>query len=180
MRALQAALSPARAAFAMKRAVVDTHVHAFDLGRFPLPKGVAYLPPAVPAARLNKLGAKHLVIVHPSVYGHDVTPSIDAVQQLGLAKARAIIAFDQDRLPTTQDISAWHAEGVRGVRINLASVGSDPSAEELERVALAHAELIRSFGWVLDFHLHASPHLALLRQFAHKLRCASSSLSQQS
>lgn len=122
----------------MVAAAWDTHVHVIgDADRFPMVADRHYTPgPASVAqleAHLARQGLGRAVIVQPSVYGFDNRCLLDALDQMqGRARGVAVPAPEVD-LATLQ---AWHARGVRGVRINLESSG-DAQAQVLAQ-ALTH------------------------------------------
>jgi predicted TIM-barrel fold metal-dependent hydrolase len=149
---------------------VDTHCHVFELDRFPVSSKAAYKPPNVPARKLQQdTTQKYRVVVHPSAYGVDNEPVLQAVQDLGTEETRAVVVFDPDNMPSEEQVMDWSKRGARGVRINLASVGSEPDEKELERIARAHASLCHRFAWAIDFHVHLSQ-LAALKRIGPRLK----------
>jgi predicted TIM-barrel fold metal-dependent hydrolase len=93
------------------------------------------------------LGIERVVIVAASPYGTDNAALVAAVQTLGDA-GRGVVALDPN---ADVDLEPLHAAGVRGVRINLASVGaSDPRAAEA--ALRATAARVAPRGWHVDLH----------------------------
>ena len=111
---------------------VDTHVHVFpDPAAFAYWSGRGYTPPAAePEALLALQDALHLdrvVIVTPSVYGTDNRATLEGLRRLGPKRTRGIAVIGPDAQPA--ELDAMHAEGVRGVRVNLEQAGEfDPAA----------------------------------------------------
>jgi predicted TIM-barrel fold metal-dependent hydrolase len=130
----------------------DCHAHVFGpYDRFPLSAGRPYTPSEASVDDLRALhaalGIERAVVVAASPYGTDNGALLAAVRALGDA-GRGVVALDPD---LQVDLETMHAAGVRGVRINLASVGaSDPAAAE----AALHATAARvaSRGWHVDLH----------------------------
>ncbi|MGI4955081.1 MAG: amidohydrolase family protein [Janthinobacterium lividum] len=110
----------------------DTHVHVLpDPAAFPYWSGRAYTPPAAePEALLALQDALHLdrvVIVTPSVYGTDNRATLEGMRRLGPERARGIAVIGPDAQPA--ELDAMHAQGIRGVRVNLEQAGEfDPAA----------------------------------------------------
>lgn len=115
--------------FAVLPGACDCHTHVFgDPQRFPFASGRTYTPEQASVAEMRKLhSALHttrLVIVQPSVYGTDNACTLDAIKQLA-PNARGIAVVDEQISDGRLD-EMDHA-GIRGIRINLATVGqTDP------------------------------------------------------
>jgi predicted TIM-barrel fold metal-dependent hydrolase len=131
----------------------DCHAHVFGpYDRFPLAADRPYTPPEASLDGLRAmhraLGVQRVVIVAASPYGTDNAALLDAVARLG-EDGRGVVALDPG--DTDADLDAMHATGIRGVRINLASVGTaDPEAAD---AALREtAERIAPRGWHVDLH----------------------------
>jgi predicted TIM-barrel fold metal-dependent hydrolase len=107
----------------------DCHTHVFgDPKRFPFTPNRTYTPEPASVEEMRKLHqALHttrVVIVQPSVYGTDNGCTLDGIKQLA-PNARGIAVID-DR---TSDgmLDQMNEAGIRGIRINLATVGqTDP------------------------------------------------------
>ena len=130
----------------------DCHAHVFGpYDRFPVAKDRPYTPPEASVDELramhDRLGVERVVVVAASPYGTDNAALLHAVARLGDA-GRGVVALDPQ---AEVDLEALHEAGVRGVRINLASVGaSDPAAAEAElRATAAHGAGLR---WHVDLH----------------------------
>ncbi len=116
--------SPRR--FAVPPLACDCHMHVFGApDRYPLPEVRSYTPReaslAAWEAMAARLGLERVVVVQPSVYGADNSCTVDALRVLG-ARGRGIAQIDAATTPA--ELSALHAAGVRGVRLNPRSVGA--------------------------------------------------------
>jgi predicted TIM-barrel fold metal-dependent hydrolase len=105
-----------------------THIHG-DPEKFPFFAGRVYTPePASPeemAALHKALHIERVVIVTPSVYGPDNSATLSGMKARG-ATARGVAVID-DKTPEG-DLDAMNQAGIRGIRLNLATVGvSDPA-----------------------------------------------------
>jgi predicted TIM-barrel fold metal-dependent hydrolase len=105
-----------------------THIHG-DPKKFPYFLGRAYTPemalPEEMAALHKALYIQRVVIVTPSVYGTDNSATLYGMKARG-ADARGVAVID-DKTPESA-LDAMHQAGVRGIRLNLATGGSnDPS-----------------------------------------------------
>ena len=98
----------------------DCHAHVFGpYERFPVIHEMPYAAPLAPAAlhrqMLDRVGATRGVLIQPGAFGTDPSVILDALAQSGgrlrgIAAATASIA--------DEDLDAWHAAGVRGLRFN--------------------------------------------------------------
>jgi predicted TIM-barrel fold metal-dependent hydrolase len=111
-----------RPALVLPKAACDCHAHIFgEPHAYPFAADRAYTPPPAPVAQylamLETVGLERAVIVQPSVYGYDNSCTLDAAQQIGLDRARAVVALP----PTTtrSQLAAMYARGARGVRFML-------------------------------------------------------------
>ncbi|KAK7991405.1 hypothetical protein PG988_000199 [Apiospora saccharicola] len=133
-------------------------MHVLD-PRFPLDSSAVYKPShfhtsqdAVTFER-DVAGLDGVVIVQPSIYGHDNSCTLSALKALGGPdRARAVVSFDPETVEQST-LKEWHVLGVRGVRLNLQSGGAAPPAiEELEATIRKYANAIRTLGWVLQIY----------------------------
>lgn len=128
----------------------DCHFHIFGpYDRFPLDAGRTYDPPAalVPdyLAMADTVGIGRMVVVQASVYGTQNEVTLDAVQQFGLQRARALVVIDD----TFDDaaLRRMHERGARGVRFNMVSGNGTPE-EQLDALARRLAPL----GWHIQIY----------------------------
>jgi predicted TIM-barrel fold metal-dependent hydrolase len=109
----------------------DCHTHIFaDPAQFPLFTGRVYTPemalPDEMAALHRGLHIKRVVIVTPSVYGADNAATLYGMKARG-ADARGVAVIN-DRTPDA-DLDAMDKAGIHGIRLNLATGGTnDPAA----------------------------------------------------
>jgi predicted TIM-barrel fold metal-dependent hydrolase len=131
----------------------DCHAHVFGpYERFPLHHDRPYTPPEAPLRDLRAmhraLGVERVVIVAASPYGPDNAALLDALGHLGAA-GRGVVGLAAD--VAAADLEAMHAAGVRGVRVNLASVGAD-DPQAAEETLRATAERVAPLDWHVDLH----------------------------
>ena len=135
----------------------DCHVHVFDAAS-PVATG-HYRPAHRPLAQIEAAavaaGVQHLVLVQPSVYGHDNTLLLQALAaRPGRHRGVVVLGNEVD----DHELDAMHALGVRGVRLNLVSPVGESGADVGRRFA-ALAPRLRARGWHLQWY--AGPeHLA--------------------
>jgi predicted TIM-barrel fold metal-dependent hydrolase len=131
-----------------------THIHG-DPARFPVFPGRVYSPaPALPeemTALHRALRVERVVIVTPSVYGTDNSATLYGMRARG-ATARGVAVID-DAMPEAQ-LDAMDQAGVRGIRINLATVGIDDPAVGRQRL---RAAIERMTGRRWHVQVYASP-----------------------
>lgn len=125
----------------------DSHVHVIGpKARFPLAPGHRYTPQDAPAAALaamlDRLGLQRVVLVQPSFYGTDNACMLDAMAQIAGARGVAVL---RDETPT-QALEALDAQGVRGLRVNIATMGAAP-IEDIQRKIAGAARLCEWHGW---------------------------------
>ena len=135
----------------------DSHMHVIDTKRFPLSEKASYKPhdatlhsALANAARLN---LPNLVFVQPSIYGTDNSCLLKALKAVGPRAGRGIVVFNprETSLDTLQD---WHTLGVRGVRLNLKSMGKRMSQDELAQTLREYADAVRPMKtWVLQLYV---------------------------
>jgi len=144
--------------FAVPPGACDCHTHVYlDPARYPMDPARKYTPPIATEDELlalqNFLGFDRVVIVQPSNYGTDNTATLQGVKHLGLARARAVGGIDEN---TTQaQLDSYHAQGMRGVRVNLALVENVEPAAVVKRLH-ATAEQLKGRGWHIQIvtHIH--------------------------
>lgn len=101
---------------------VDTHMHVFGpQTRYAYTQNRTYTPTdaSLEAYRhmTNTLGIDRTVVVQPSVYGTDNSATRDAVVALGAKCGRGVAVVDA--AVSDDELDALHADGFRGVRMNL-------------------------------------------------------------
>jgi len=128
----------------------DCHFHIFGpYDRYPLDAGRTYTPPAalVPQylAMADTVGIGRMVVVQASVYGTHNEVTLDAVQQFGLHRARAVAVIDDSFDDAA--LRRLHERGVRGVRFNMVSGNGTPE-DQLGALARQLAPL----GWHIQIY----------------------------
>lgn len=130
----------------------DCHHHIYDPVRFPyVPTDVRNQPPAtVDAYRLlqRRLGLTRNVIVTPSAYGTDNCCTLDALQQMG-GNARGVAVVDNS--VSDAELQRMHKLGVRGIRFNISTGGSDN-----RDMILSLSKRINELGWHVQFWMSAN------------------------
>jgi predicted TIM-barrel fold metal-dependent hydrolase len=134
--------------------VVDCHVHVVGpLHRFPQASGRHYTAAVASVEDLRSVApaeVSRFVVVQPSFYGTDNRVTLDAVAALQ-GKGRAVIVLDP-RTATAAQLEDLHAQGVRGLRINLNSALKDDVREISDEIAL-HCHAAQAMGWHIELVL---------------------------
>jgi predicted TIM-barrel fold metal-dependent hydrolase len=134
----------------------DCHVHVVGpKHQFPLAERRSYTPMDAPLpalrAHLARLGIDRVVVVQPSFYGFDNSCMIAALAELGPA-ARGVVALAIDT--PAAELDSLHRVGVRGIRLNLASLGST-TPDKLATLLHGTAQLCARNGWHIQVFMHA-------------------------
>ncbi len=135
----------------------DCHTHIFgDPREFPFSRGRTYTPeiasPQEMAALHRKLHLKRVVIVTPSVYGTDNSATIYGIKARG-ANARGIAVIDEKTKES--DLDQMAADGIRGIRLNLATGGQTDLAGARQRINVA-LNRIKKLHWHLQIYTSAA------------------------
>ena len=133
----------------------DCHVHVIGpKGRFPLPANRRYTPSDATATELatmlKRLGMTRVVIIQPSFYGTDNACTLDGMAQVGNARGVAVLPA---QVPAAE-LDSLHKQGIRGIRINIATVGGAPLDEIRDKVNAA-AKLAERHGWHVQLFIAA-------------------------
>jgi predicted TIM-barrel fold metal-dependent hydrolase len=147
---------PSPVQFRMPAHACDCHTHIFgDPAKFPFSPHRTYTPePALPGdmARLHDtLGIERVVIVTPSVYGTDNTATVYGMQARG-ATARGIAVID-NKTPASE-LNALDKAGVRGIRLNLVTTGTNPPASMRDKFDESVAR-VKPLGWHIQIYATA-------------------------
>ncbi|KAJ6098457.1 hypothetical protein N7499_002831 [Penicillium canescens] len=131
-------------------------MHVVEPDRFPVSPTAVYKPNphslAEALAFESSLGIENVVFVQPSVYGTDNSCLLDALQKTGPSRGRGVVVVDPSTVQR-DTVELWHSLGVRGLRINLKSVGKVMDKAELEETLLQHAEIARPHNWIIEVYL---------------------------
>jgi len=142
--ALAKASQPAtRVNFDVPAGACDCHTHIYgDPGKFPLFAGRVYTPetalPDEMIALHKALYIQRVVIVTPSVYGADNSATLFGLKARG-ADARGVAVID-DKTPDSE-LDAMGRSGVRGIRLNLATGGTNDPKVGRQRLQAAIARM---------------------------------------
>ncbi len=131
----------------------DCHVHVFDADAPALPGHYkpAHHPLAHIEAQAATLGAGHLVLVQPSVYGSDNSLLLRALQvQPGRHRGVVVLAGGEDANTDAATLDPLHAAGVRGARLNAVSPVGE--AADLSTRFNQLAPLLAARGWHLQWY----------------------------
>jgi predicted TIM-barrel fold metal-dependent hydrolase len=147
----------------------DCHTHIYgDPKKFPLSSERVYTPePALPqemAALHRALHLSRVVIVTPSVYGTDNSATLYGMKARG-ANARGIAVIDEHT--SDDDLDAMGRAGVRGIRINSATTGSNDPAVVGERFRVA-VERMKVRNW----HIQLYTNLAVISAINDQVRAS--------
>ena len=134
----------------------DAHWHVYDQ-RCPSVPGARLQAPDASLAQYRqvqaRMGTQRAVLVTPSTYGNNNAPMLAGLAQMGVqGRGVAVISGEE----SDEHLHAMHAQGVRGVRINL-SLGQGPEASAIEVVA----QRIAPLGWHLQLLMPVEQLLAL-------------------
>jgi predicted TIM-barrel fold metal-dependent hydrolase len=153
--------------FAVPPGACDCHTHVFGpLAKYQYSPQRAYLPGDASIedmlAMHRAIGIERVVIVHPSPYGADNACTVDAVRRIGPA-ARGVAVIDANT--SDADLLSMHEAGIRGIRINLETIGvSDPQAAG-EALKWA-AKRVVHLGW----HVQTFTNLGVLSKAVQVIR----------
>jgi predicted TIM-barrel fold metal-dependent hydrolase len=152
--AMRDAATLARPRFAVPPASCDSHVHVFGpASRYPhVAKPHYTLPDGAPRlleAMTRALGIDRVAIVQPSFYGTDNRCMLDALAQLGSARARGVAMVDDD--VGAGRLEEMHALGVRALRLDL-FLRAAWALSDITAYIRRSAQLVASLGWHLQFY----------------------------
>ncbi|PFH55322.1 hypothetical protein XA68_18573 [Ophiocordyceps unilateralis] len=144
----------------------DSHLHVTDPRRFPPVAGARYRP-GLHTVEENRrfeqsIECRHVVLVQPSVYGANNSLLLEALEELGVERARGVVVFHPHAVRRPL-LARWHRLGVRGVRINLVSGRADDDdhhvglpPDHLADLLARYVELVKPFDWVVEMYLPMS------------------------
>jgi len=142
----------------------DCHFHIFGpYDDYPLDAGRTYTPPPalVPQylAMAAAVGIGRMVVVQASVYGTQNEVTLNAVQQFGLHRARAVVVIDDSFDDAA--LRRMHDRGARGVRFNMVSGNGTPE-DQLDALARRLAPL----GWHIQIYAEGDKLAAIAPRLA--------------
>lgn len=129
----------------------DCHAHVFGpQGRYPYLPDAGYIPPDALVddyvRMLRAIGCERGVLVQPSIYGTDNTLLLDTLRA-DVFTLRGVVVLGPK--VTDTELQEMHRLGVRGVRINLASVTPGLAIEH----TLALGPRLKELGWHMQFYV---------------------------
>ncbi|KAJ5126750.1 Amidohydrolase 2 [Penicillium atrosanguineum] len=134
----------------------DSHMHVVEPKQFPISPKAVYQPTTHTLEDAlyfeSTLGVENLVFVQPSIYGTDNSCLLAALAKVGPSRGRGVVVVDPDTIQQ-ETLDAWHALGVRGLRVNLQSVGKVMDQAELEQDLLRHADVARPRNWIIETYV---------------------------
>lgn len=140
-------------------------MHVLDPTKYALAPGAAYCPGRYTLEDAlefeSSVGIDNIVLVQPSIYGHDNSCLLEALRELGPRRGRAVVSFDPEATSAEQ-LREWHEMGVRGVRVNIQSTGRSAEPKELADRLHRYAEAVRPLDWVVQVYVP----MALLEHLA--------------
>jgi predicted TIM-barrel fold metal-dependent hydrolase len=141
-----------------------THIHP-DPAKFPFYDKRVYTPelasPEEMSALHKALHMQRVVIVTPSIYGPDNSPTLFGIKARG-ADARGVAVIDDKT--SESDLDTMGKEGFRGIRLNLATGGvSDPNVGR-QRFAAA-VERMKARGWHIQLYT-SLPMISAIKELA--------------
>jgi 2-pyrone-4,6-dicarboxylate lactonase len=139
-------------AFILPDGSCDCHMHVFgNAAQYPLSEFRSYTVEEAPLSayqeRQQRTGLQRNVLVQASGYHTDNRCMVDALISLG-DSARGVAVVDA--AIATDELRRLDAAGVRGVRINLVSVGAS-SAQQIWDETQALAVRLAELGWHMQF-----------------------------
>ena len=142
-----------------------THIHG-DPEKFPFFVGRVYTPetalPEEMAALHKSLHIQRVVIVTPSVYGTDNSATLYGMQARG-ADARGVAVIDE-KTPE-KDLDAMDRAGIRGIRLNLATGGTNDPAVARQRLQTG-IDRVKDRSWHVQLYTNLKMISALKDAFA--------------
>lgn len=140
--------------FKVPKGTCDCLTHIFgDPTQFQMAPGRTYTPEPALVPEMEALHAAlyvdRVIIVHPTVYGTDNSCTLDAIQKLG-PRARGVAVVDPQTPAAVLD--QMERAGIRGVRINMETIGQTDPAIARKRLQDA-IELVRDRpGWHIQIY----------------------------
>ena len=155
----KAAQAVTKVNFAVPAGATDCHTHIHgDPRAFPWYSGRVYTPETATPKEMRvvhrALRIQRVVIVTPSVYGTDNTATLWGMQARG-KDARGVAVID--RRTTESELDTMTRLGVRGIRLNLATGGTNDPSVGRQRLQEA-LERMKRRGW----HVQLNTSLAMI------------------
>jgi len=162
------ASQPATAvSFDVPRGACDCHTHIHgDPEKFPFLVGRVYTPeaalPEEMAALHNSLHIQRVAIVTPSVYGTDNSATLYGMKARG-ADARGVAVIDEKTAES--ELDAMDRAGIRGIRLNLTTGGTNDPAVARRRLETG-IDRVKDRNWHVQINTDPTMISALKDAFA--------------
>jgi predicted TIM-barrel fold metal-dependent hydrolase len=128
-----------------------THIHP-DSEKFPFFAGRVYTPELASPEEMSELHKalrmERVVIVTPSIYGTDNSATLFGMKARG-ATARGVAVIDDKT--SESDLDAMGQAGIRGVRLNLATGGTNDPNVARQRFQTA-VDRMKARGWHIQIY----------------------------
>lgn len=141
------------------------HIIPPDFEKFPILSTAQYKPTPHTLSDATKfytetsgldITAPRMVLTQVSIYGKDNSALLSGLAELG-PNGRGVVECDPDTVSVSQ-LETWWSQGVRGIRINLVSVGRSVTEEELQQMLQAYVDKLSSMKmqgtqkWVIEMY----------------------------
>ncbi|KAJ5087180.1 hypothetical protein N7456_010796 [Penicillium angulare] len=138
----------------------DVHHHIFEPDRFPYDPNRHLTPPPASVRKYNEFklntGITHSVLTHGLSYGADSSCLTTFTADLGQTVTRGIAVIDPETV-TPIELAEMHANGVRGIRVNIYKYNAMHDVERQKVALTAHARALDGHvtRWNMAFtHTH--------------------------
>ena len=143
--------------FAVPAGACDTHTHIFgDPKQFPMWSGRVYTPEAALPDEMKALHkalhVERVVIVTPSIYGTDNAATLYGMKAYGKG-ARGVAVIDDKT--SDGDLDAMGRAGIKGIRLNLATVNQNDASVGRKRLQDS-IDRLKSRGWHIQMYVAPS------------------------
>jgi predicted TIM-barrel fold metal-dependent hydrolase len=148
---MRAAGTLAPPAFAVPPGACDAHFHVFEPGYPRVPQPHYTFPDGTTGqylAMTAELGLERMVLVQPSFYGTDNSLLENTLKRLR-PRCRGVVQIEEDT--TAAELDAFHAIGVRAVRLDLFARAGWPTGEIIGYIRRMAAR-VTPRGWHLQFY----------------------------
>jgi len=138
-------------AFAMPPGTCDAHFHVFEPGYPHVPDPLYTFPGGTVEQYLAltaALGIERMVLVQPTFYGTDNSLLVDFLKRLG-SRCGGVVRIEEDA--TDAELDAFHAIGVRAIRLDLFARAAWPTADLIAYIRRMAARATPR-GWHLQFY----------------------------
>src|SRR5262245_14815027 len=140
----------------------DCHIHIYDPRFQPVVKRPTNATLAAYRQPQKRLALSHLGIVQPRNYATDNSPTLDAIQQLGIANARGVGVIHPGA--TDAELKRLNEGGIRGIRF---TTGDSHTAVTTVDMIEPLAKRIAPYGWHVQLNMPVEDivkHAGMLRK----------------